>query len=208
MSENSFYFEKLKRNWKFVFYFALFTGIIVFDVSLTLPVKYESEVSVIVIQKQTSDEVDAFSATKSAEYLSGILSKAIYTDGFLNDVLESPFNVKKIFPSDGEERKKEWERTTKTKRINNTGIVNVKVLSETKLEAEKIAQAIAWNLSENGQDYHGGGDRVEIRLIDGPITPKDPAWPKLWINALLGFFLGIIGSAVYVYIYPYSRFLK
>lgn len=208
MSENNFFGNRLKKNWKFVFYTALLTAVAAFDVSLLLPIKYQSEASVIVIQKQTSDSVDAFSATKSAEYLSDILLKAIYTDGFLNDVLGSPFDIKKVFPADAEERKKEWMRTVKIKKINNTGIINVVVLDESKQEAEKIAKAIAWNLSENGQKYHGGGDRVEIKLIDGPVTPFNPAWPKLWLNTLLGIFMGILGAGMIIWTYPNSIFFR
>jgi capsular polysaccharide biosynthesis protein len=191
---NNNYYENLKRNWKLVCYLAFFGAIAIFDISLFLPTKYESEVSVIVIQKQTSDDVDAFSATKSAEYLSGILSKAIYTDVFLSDVLQSSFDIQKTFSIDDEDKKKEWEKTVKTKRINNTGIINVIVSDKSKAEAEKIAKAIAWNLSENGKNYHGGGDRVEIKLIDGPITPQ----------ALLG----ALAAIVIVWIFPESRIVK
>jgi capsular polysaccharide biosynthesis protein len=174
---------------------------LVFAVSSLLEPKYRSDMRVLVIQKQPEDKVDAFSAAKSAEYLSDIFSKVIYTDSFVDDVLKSPVGVKNQYSSDKEDRKKEWEKQVKAKKINNTGIIEISVFDPSKKEAEKIVQAISSNLSVNNQKYHGGGEKIVITIIDGPITTNSPASPNVFLNTLIGFILGIIGSIGYLYFF-------
>lgn len=174
---------------------------LVFAVSALMEPKYRSDMSVLVIQKQSEDKIDAYSAAKSAEYLSDIFSKIIYTDSFIDDVLKSPENVQNKFSSDREERKKEWKKEVKAEKINNTGIIEISVYDPSRNEAEKIARAISSNLFANNQKYHGGGEKINITTIDGPITTKFPASPNVFLNALAGFFFGIIGSIGYLYFF-------
>lgn len=164
-----------------------------FIVTALIPARYRSDLSVLVIQKQSSTKVDAFSAAKSAEFLSDILAKVIETDAFLEDVKSSPYETKD-FPVNPEERRKEWDKAVEVKTINNTGIIKVAVLDRSRQEAESIAQAISWALSVRGHKYHGGGTRVIIRALEGPITSSQPAVPNLWLNTLIGFVVGLLGS--------------
>lgn len=191
----------LKRKWKSITLVAVLVASLVFAVSALMEPKYRSDMSVLVIQKQSEDKVDAYSAAKSAEYLSDIFSKIIYTDSFIDDVLKSPENVQNKFSSDKEERKKEWKKEVKVEKINNTGIIEISVYDPSRNEAEKIAQAISSNLSANNQKYHGGGEKINITIVDGPITTKFPASPNVFLNTLVGFFLGIIGSIGYLYFF-------
>ena len=155
--------------------------------------------SILVIQKQPEDKVDAFSAAKSAEYLSDIFSKVIYSDSFINDVIGSPLNISRRFSADKEDRKKEWEKDVKVKKINNTGILEISVFDLSRKEAEKIVQAITWNLSTNNGKYHGGGEKIVVNAIDGPITSQNQARPNVLLNSLLAFLIGIIGSVGFFY---------
>lgn len=191
----------LKRKWKSITLVAILVASLVFAVSALMEPKYRSDMSVLVIQKQSEDKVDAYSAAKSAEYLSDIFSKIIYTDSFIDDVLKSPENVQNKFSNDKEERKKEWKKEVKVEKINNTGIIEISVHDPSRSEAEKIAQAISSNLSVNNQKYHGGGEKINITIVDGPITTKFPASPNVFLNALAGFFFGIIGSIGYLYFF-------
>jgi len=172
---------------------------LVFAVSAFLTPKYESDMSILVIQKQPEDKVDAFSAAKSAEYLSDIFSKVIYSDSFINDVIGSPLNISRRFSADKEDRKKEWEKDVKVKKINNTGILEISVFDLSRKEAEKIVQAITWNLSTNNGKYHGGGEKIVVNAIDGPITSQNQARPNVLLNSLLAFLIGIIGSVGFFY---------
>lgn len=177
----------------------LFLTAIVFAVSAFLTPKYESDMSILVIQKQPEDKIDAYSAAKSAEYLSDIFSKVIYSDSFIDDVVQSPLGITRKFPIDKEDRKKEWTKDVKVKKINSTGILEISVFDVSRKEAEKIVQAIAWNLSTNNGKYHGGGQKIVVNAIDGPITSQNQARPNVLLNSLLAFLIGIIGSLGFFY---------
>ena len=188
----------IRTNAKSIILAGFLVAVLAFAVSAFITPKYETLSSILVIQKQPEDKVDAFSAAKSAEYLSNIFSKIIFTDSFIEDVLKSPVGVKNQYSSDKEERKKEWERKVKVKKVNNTGIIEIAVYDPSRLESQKISQAIVGNISANHMKYHGGGDKITVSPIDGPTISKNPV-PNVWLNALLGFLMGILGFSGYLY---------
>ena len=193
------FWTKSREKWQTIVVIVFLTTALAFSVSAFLPAQYVSEVSILVIQKQTINKVDAFSAAKSAEYLSEILSQVIYSQSFLEDVLTAPFENKVSFPADISQRELLWQKMVETKKINDTGIVDIKVYAPSKREAAAMAQSVAWALSVRGHKYHGGGDWVKIITIDGPATSEMPAKPNLWLNTLLGFILGLFGAGAAVY---------
>jgi capsular polysaccharide biosynthesis protein len=189
----------IKNHWQTISLVTLLLTASVFAISAFLTPKYESDMSILVIQKQPEDKVDAFSAAKSAEYLSDIFSKVIYSDSFIDDVIQSPLNITRKFSNDREERKKEWEKDIKVKKVNNTGILEISVFDTSRKEAEKIVQAIAGNLSTNNGKYHGGGQKIVVNAIDGPITSQNQARPNVLLNSLLALLVGAIGSMGFFY---------
>lgn len=195
------FLQKVKEKIQTILVITLLTGAVVFSVSAFLPPQYGSEISILVIQKQPSDKVDAFSAAKSAEYLGDILAKVAYSDAFIENVLASPYKPQIDFPQRGDKRKEYWSKMIDVDRVNNTGIVNVIVYDKSPASAENIAEAISWAYIVRGHQFHGGGDRVKIEKIDGPITPTNPVKPNLLLNTLLGIVFGIIGSIALVYFF-------
>ncbi|MBU2025246.1 MAG: hypothetical protein ABIC19_00295 [Patescibacteria group bacterium] len=181
-----------------------------FSVSTLIPSKYRSNMSVLVIQKQDPDKVDAYVATRSAEYLSEILARVIKTDSFIGKLYESPYQIESSLtqlPKDPEKRKEQWAKIVRTRRINNTGIIKISAYQDTQPAAKSLSQAIAWNLTNNGSQYHGGKDTVEVKLIDGPIVFQKPQ-PSVWLNSLLGLIVGLIASITgCYYIKGFNAFL-
>ncbi|MFA5961085.1 MAG: Wzz/FepE/Etk N-terminal domain-containing protein [Parcubacteria group bacterium] len=200
MNQENFW-KIIKQKLKVIFVVSFVVAACVFTISTIIKPKYRSDISVLVVQKQPEDKVDAFSAAKSAEYLSDIFSKIIFTDSFIDDVLQSPVGVKNVYSTNKEDRKKEWEKEVSVKKVNNTGIIEISVFDPSRKEAEKVAQAIASNLATNNQKYHGGGDKIVISVIDGPVTTQNPATPNIPLNILIGFVMGLIGTVGYLYFF-------
>jgi capsular polysaccharide biosynthesis protein len=189
-------------RWQFITIVTLAFMFVAFIVSAILPTKYQSDISVIVIQEQASEKVDAFGATKSAEFLSNIFTRVIYTTTFFNSVQEAPFEVRHNFSRDPQEREKEWKKIVNVKKVNNTGIIRISVVDKSRKTAQETAKAIAYTLTTNSKDYHGGGKRVKIKLIDGPNTPLQPTIPHILPNTFVGGILGFVLAIVFIYFFP------
>ena len=195
------FLEKIKERWQTIFVVTILITGIVFSVSAFLTPQYGSKISILVIQSQPNDKVDAYSAAKSAEYLSDILAKVIYSDSFMQKILEAPSGAELNLPSGAEDKKEYWRKKIDVKRINNTGIIEVTAFDRDRTNAEKIAEAISWAYGVKGNEYHGGGDRVRIEKIDGPITSTNPAKPNILLNTLLGIIIGLIGAVSLIYFF-------
>ncbi len=194
--------KEMTSRWRFILSMTIIFALIAFIVSTLMPTKYQSDISVIVVQEQTSDKVDAFSATKSAEFLSNIFTRVIYTTSFFNAVQNAPFAVEHDFSRDPEEREKEWAKMVSVKKVNNTGIINISVYNPSRKTAEETAKAIAYILTTKGNEYHGGGNRVSVRLIDGPNTPLHPTVPHIGVNTVVGGFFGFVIALLLIYFFP------
>lgn len=199
---NNITFKTIMSRWRVIGASIIIFALIGFIVSSLLPAKYQSDISMIVIQKQATEKVDAFSATKSAEFLGNVFMQVIYTTSFFNAVQDAPFDVERNFSLDPEERQKQWDKFIDVKKVNNTGIIDISVFDVSRTKAQDTAKAIAYVLTTESEEYHGGGDRVEVRLIDGPNTPLRPTVPRILQNTIIGALFGGIVAIIFVYFFP------
>jgi capsular polysaccharide biosynthesis protein len=202
MNEQEITIKYIAHRWRLVIVSIIVFALIAFIISVIMPAKYQSDISMIVVQEQESEKVDAFSATKSAEFLSNIFTRVIHTTSFFNDVQDAPFDVRRDFSHDPEEWEKEWKKVISVKKVNNTGIMHISVLDESRKTAEETAKAAAYILTTKGDKYHGGGDRVTVRLIDGPNTPLRPTVPRILPNTIIGGLFGGVLAVVFIYFFP------
>ncbi len=172
---------------------------LMFFISTIMPQEYRSDIGLIIIQKQ-EDKVDAFAATKSAEYLSEILSRAVYTDSFIDNVLSSD-QLKGKFSSNREDRKKEWQKAVKVDKINNTGIIQISVYDDSRNYVKLLSERIAEVFVKDNSKYHGGNEKIGVNIIDGPTVTTNPARPNIWINSFFGLIVGIFGYIAYLYFF-------
>ena len=203
---NNITLVNLIKEWRLIVTSVIVCALIAFIISAILPAKYQSDIQMIVVQKQADDKVDAFSATKSAEFLSNIFAQAIYTTSFFNAVQDAPFEVRRDFSHDPEQREKEWNKFINVKKVNNTGILKISIYDESRKTVEETANAVAYVLTTNSEEYHGGADRVEVRLIDGPNTPLRPTVPRVLPNTIGGALFGILIAIVIMVFFPHIRF--
>ncbi|MEA2007278.1 MAG: hypothetical protein U9O20_03920 [Patescibacteria group bacterium] len=188
---------KIRKKWQLIVYVSLILGAITFLVSTVISPKYKSEVSILIVQHN----VDTYSVVRSAGYLGDIFSQVLYTESFLNDVLESPFEIERNFSNDPKKKRSEWKKEVAIKKIADTGIVQIKVFDVSRIQAEKISSGIAWNFAVNGTKYHGGADNIEVKIIDGPITSSKPAYPNVLMNTIFGLMAGLFGSLILIFFF-------
>jgi capsular polysaccharide biosynthesis protein len=193
--ENLQYSKIFKKNWELV---ALIVGVAVvlaLIVSLLQPFQYAANTKILIIQKQDKN-LDAYTATKSAERIGKNLVNVLYTSSFYNEVIESSEDISNHFPADGQERRKAWKKNVKADVIPETGILEINVYDMDKAYATQLVKAISYVLVSKGSDYHGGGTDVEIKIVDDVLLSKYPVRPNIALNAVLALVIGfLIGSA-------------
>jgi capsular polysaccharide biosynthesis protein len=191
------YFNNLKTHQKAIA--AIVGSVVILSLLLTLiqPFEYRSSIGLLVIQKQIQN-LDAYAASRSAERLSKNLSKVIYTSSFFEKVMNSGFDLKDNFSKNEARKRRQWRKKITARVSRETGMLKIDVYDKDRAQAEEFARAVAYVLSTKGEEYHGGGKNVEIKLVDAPLTSRFPVRPNLALNLFTGLILGIVASGGYL----------
>lgn len=181
----------LKKQRRIVIVIIAITVGLCFVLTLLQPFEYRASFQFLVIQKQI-ENLDAYMATRSAEKLSENLSKIIYTSSFFNKVIASSPNLKNNFSKSEVRKKREWRKKIIAHVSPQTGMLQIEVYDKNKKQAKEFAKAVVYVLTTQGQEYHGGGKNVEIKLIDAPLISHLPVRPNILLNLFTGLVLGTL----------------
>lgn len=164
--------------------------------------KYSSKSQLLVVQEYNRS-VDAYTASKSNEYLSSVLANVVTSNSFFTKVMESGFSINQgYFGDNTKDQMREWDRTVTAKSINDSGIIAITVYHPNRNQAEQIDRAINFVLMTQNTAYHGSGDAVKVRLIDQPISSTWPVRPNVFLIISIAVLLGFLTSLVYLYLIP------
>lgn len=184
------------KKW-LVFWLTVLGAVLAFDLAVIQTPEYKAVSKVLVIQKQTSGQ-DIYSVSKSAQYLSQILKEIIYSDSFFEKAIglsdQISFND---FSDQHKKRQKQWERIVKVNIVRDLGVIEISVSHPEQEKAEQINSAIASALEQEHRFYHGGGENVELRILDNPLVSQKPVTLDLWAVTVLGALIGLFfGSGI------------
>ncbi len=188
--------QKKKTLWGFVALFlvlgALFVAIQKFQ--------YSSKSQVLVVQ-ENNRTLDAYAASRSNEYLSGILASVISSNSFYTKVTETNFGIETAYFGDNPRSQMEtWTKTVKARSVNDSGIISIVVYHPDRVQAEKILRAVNYVLMTQHASYHGAGDTVKVRLIDQPVTSTLPVKPNIPLVGGGAIVIGVLVGLVYIYL--------
>lgn len=174
--------------------FLIFTAVF----TLVQPLKYRSSCRLLLMQESSAN--DPYAASKSAAHLSDIFAEVVYSTSFLDEVINSGFNIdKNYFKTNEQRKKKQWGKMISAKAINETGILEINIFHEDKNQAEQIANAASYILKTKHILYHGRGDNFLVKIIDRPITSNWPVKPNILVNFILALIFGIIFGIGFIY---------
>ena len=195
------YINNVKKNWKTAMSIMLLVVIVVFAVSVALPAKYRATSTLLVVPKHDIS-MDVYTAAKSTEFISRVLTELVYSRSFYETVRQTDTALEPVTTSqDPEKIQKAWGKTVDTNIVSNTGVIKISVYHEDKMQAYKYAYAVSGILTQNNEAYLGGG-YADVRTIDTPITSKNPVSPNVLVNTLLAVIIGgFLGLSV-IYLFP------
>lgn len=198
------FLQLIRKKAQTIFTITLVGVMVVLLASLVRPLSYGVESRLLVVQNATS--ADAYSLSRSNEYLGGLLAKVVTSGSFYDQVRGSKYNVdKNYFSGDYSQQLKKWQRTVETTTDGDSGIIEVKVYHPQVAEAKKIALAINDILIASNKEYHGG-ENVQINIIDQPLASNYPVKPNLVTNGLVALSAFFVFSLFYIYVLPEERY--
>ncbi len=191
------------KNIKAVIYITIVALLISLIVSFVQPPKYKSSAKLLIVFNQ--ENMDTYTAAKTSNYLANLLSEVVYSSSFIDNTFKAGFNLNDNLGVDAESRQKSWKKMVQVKTKQDQGIIFIDVLNADRNQANQFAQAISFTLMNKHALYHGSGSKVEIKMIESPITSKDLAQPKIFNNLLVGFAGGLMLGLAFIIIFPNQK---
>ncbi|MBI2415471.1 MAG: hypothetical protein HYV33_02275 [Candidatus Kerfeldbacteria bacterium] len=181
----------LQKHWLSLLFITVVAGGAAAGLSLLPEQLYRSEVDLLIVQKQ-SPTVDSYVAQKAAEKLAQNLVSIIDSNDFFQRVVGTDYVDEQWFTSNPTDRKKQWQKLVDAAVVPETGIITIYGYGGDVATAEAIALGISQVLITNSADYHGAGESVQIKQIDGPLNSSRPVKPNIPLNGAAAAVLGFI----------------
>jgi|GEM_PF-5015838 len=190
--------NKLKEKWQLIIYVSVVLGAFSFFISTLMPFYFRSEMVVLIVpQNQEGNQA----SSRSVSYQSEILSRIIYSDVFMKKVAETPWVLEDDFPFDDKERIDFWKKRVVVEKKRDLGILKIFVFERSREGAENLALGIREAILKEGEEYFSQNNGIEIHLIGEPLTSSQPVKPNIFLNAFLGFWVGLLGSIFLVFVF-------
>jgi len=188
----------MKKNAGAIVVVGLLVSLVSFFVLITTEKRFKVTTDLLIIQDQ-SDEQDFYSFSKSIEYLGGILSEAVYSSVFIDEVEKTGKIDKDFFPLTKKEKLKKWKKIVKVERNPQLGIIKIKVVDNKYENALGLAEVITEILTEKNHLFRGKTNVVDVRVLSGPMIERNPDNSTIAITVIGGFILGIILKVAQLY---------
>lgn len=187
----------MKNKLGIIILFGLIFSLFVFYAFIFTQKRYETSTDYLIVQNQEGAQ-DFYSLSKSVEYLGGILSEAVYSSVFIEELKKSDKVDKGYFPFDTREALKKWKKNVNVERNANLGIMKIRVYDNNKDSAMNISQGISEMLI-NKNYLFSGKVNLDVRVLSGPITEKNPSLVKILLVVLGGFIAGCAIKILHIY---------
>jgi len=190
------YTSVLLDRWKSIAAFGFLGLVLALIVSFVQPLKHSSTVRLLVLQ-DIGTAVDAYTASRSEERIAENLSTIVYTTTFFDEVVNAGFSIDSdYFPTQDAKRRREWNKTVDVTVARGSGLMTVTAYHQDVAQAEQIARAVSFVLTEKASEYTSGSN-VDVKLVDAPLNSRWIVRPNVLANAVSGFVLGgLVGLGV------------
>lgn len=161
--------------------------------------KYRAETDILIAQAD-SNATDFYTLSRSNEYLNNVLSDAMYSELFINEV-ESTMSLDDILPSDRSKRIDLWKETVAVEKNFQGNMLHITVYHDTAQRALEISESIASVLSEKNYLFRSGNkEGVFVKVVSGPFVQNNPPLEKLVSTSLIGFIIGTVLTFLFLFV--------
>lgn len=195
----------IKRKHQTIIVMMLIAVLAVAGLSLLFPLRYEAQSRVLITQE--SGSADAYTVSRSNEYLGNLFAQVVLSSSFFDLTMNSPYNVdQNYFQGNYAKKMKAWRQAVKTRTLSDTGIIEISIYHTSPYQAQQIALAVNEAITSKNTNYQANGDKVKINVIDQPLISNYPVKPNILQNTLLAAIFSFIFALFYIYILPEDRY--
>ncbi len=173
-------------------------------ITFSQPLKYRVSSRLLIISDGAIS--DPYTIAKSNQYLSSLLSEAVYSGSFFQLLTASNYDINwNYFSGDYKKQIKIWKKSIMTRSVNDTGVLEVEVYHPDPYQARQIAYAVNNALITQNNVYQGSATGLRVKVIDEPTVSSYPVKPNLPLNAGAAIIFGGAFGLAYIYYFPISR---
>jgi len=167
----------------------LFVMALVFVFMIMTEPRYRAETDILIAQAD-STATDFYTLSRSNEYLNNVLSDALYSELFINEV-ESVISLDELLPNERSKRLDVWKETVAVGKNFQGNMLHITVYHDSAQKSLEISESIAKVLSEKNYLFRSGSkDGVFVKVVSGPFVENNPPLEKLIMTSFFGFVIG------------------
>jgi capsular polysaccharide biosynthesis protein len=153
------------------------------------------------VTQNNPNSQDFYAMSRSSEYIGKVLSEAMYSERFLDAVIETGKISASSFPLDKKDRLNQWSDSVRVTKNLELGMIQVEVLNDNQKEALRVSQAIEEVLTQKNSLFRGGDEKsVDVRVLTGPIVENNPSIAQLITVVIGGFLFGGLLSVLWLFV--------
>jgi uncharacterized protein involved in exopolysaccharide biosynthesis len=173
-------------------------------ITLIQPLKYSAKSRLLILQSNNS--TDAYTVSKSNEYVGGLISEVIYSGSFLDSLEASSATFdRSYFNGSYKDNVKKWGETVFARSSGSTGVIDVEIYHTNPEEAKNIANAVNQLIISGQSPYKFDANQTKISIIDEPVVSSFPTKPNIPVNLAISLLAGFLASCSYIYLFPKER---
>lgn len=153
------------------------------------------------ISQENAQTQDYYTLTRSAEYMSQVLTEVAGSERFISAVIDTGKVDQSFLPQDKSQRLAAWKRMVRVEKRLDLGIISVTISDDNLTEGQKVSLAVSQVFTEKNGILLGTGDHnVPVSILSGPIAERNPGLAKALIAVGSGFFGGFLASLLFAFL--------
>lgn len=181
----------LKKKSPSIIFLGMLVATLSFWILLMKEENFKVSTDYLIVQNNSSNQ-DYYTLSKSSEYIGKVLKEGTYSELFIDEVIKTGKVNSEFLPFNKKDKLEQWSKKVQVNLNQELGIINVYVFDDNQKQAQSISEAVSEVMTKKNNLFRGEGQDMEIKIMSGPVTEKNPSIANIVAVLVAGFVLGIM----------------